>query len=202
VPVVPTYPSDKGEVADITGLNPCDLDVKNGKVYLKKCITEKIAKELLNVCTTSVNVLPVFSASASPNGFIAEVSFTLSGKKLLALYPEEINLIGMVSPSTGKLFGYVNKAADFADGKFTLRLGGVIFNGEIDPDETYELVAFIKDGGEFDLDGLVNGKIVSSVFLASEKECIFDCFEGCNAGYGYLVLAMLGAVPIIFKKRK
>jgi hypothetical protein len=110
----------------------------------------------------------------------------------------------MVSPITGKLFDYVNDADDYNDGKFTLKSGGVIFDGKIDPNEYYELVVFIQDGGEFDLDGIIDGKIISSIFLASEKtkDCIFDCFGGCNEGFGYLALTLLGAVPLVIKKRK
>lgn len=205
VPVTPTFPSDKGDVADESGLNVNDLEEKNNMVYLKKSVAEKIAKLLLKVDKVDTNILPVFTASASPNGFVAEVSFTVKGKDLLASFPEDINLIGMISASTGKLFIYEKNVSNFDNGKFTLKQGGVVFNGEIDPNADYELVVFIKDGGEFDLDGVANGKIICSIFLASEKkgkDCILDCLDGCNAGFGCLALTLIGVAPFIFRRRK
>jgi hypothetical protein len=205
VPVNPTFPSDKGEVASESCLNTNDLEERDGKVYLKKSVAVKIAKGLLNANAVNTAIIPVFKAAAAPNGFVAQLTFLIKGKDLIALSPEDINLIGMVSASEGKLLGYVNNAADFNDGKFTIRSGGVIFNGIIDPNEYYELVVFIKDGGEFDLDGLINGKIISSIFIASEKtskDCILECLNGCNAGYGYLMFTLIGAIPYIKKRRK
>lgn len=206
-PVTPVFPSDKGEVADESGLKIDDLEEKNNMVYLSKSLAEKIAKLLLKVNEVNTNILPVFTAAAAPSGFVAEVTFTMKGKDLLASFPQDINLIGMISATEGKLFVYENNPTNFDTGKFTLKKGGVVFTGEIDPDEDYQLVVFIKDGGEFDLDGIVNGKIICSIFIASEKKstkdcCILDCFDGCNAGFGYLALILMGAAPFIFVKRR
>jgi Synergist-CTERM protein sorting domain-containing protein len=98
----------------------------------------------------------------------------------------------------------VDNANDFDDGKFTLRLDGVIHEGEIDPNAIYELVALIKDGGMFDLDGVKNGKIISSIFLAAKQEIKDNGGRGgsggCNAaGFGYLALAV---VPLVFRKKR
>jgi hypothetical protein len=203
VSATPTFPSDKNEVADKTGLNPDDLEERDGKVYLKKNVAERIAKELLKVDAVDTYILPVFEAIVTPVGYVAEIKYTIKGKDLLATYPHDINLIGMISPTTGKLLGYVDNEADFDDGKFTLLFGGVIFDGEIDPEGTYELTIYIRDGGEFDLDGIVNGKIISSLFIASEKTGSGKKGGGgCNAGYGYLAFAILGAVPFVLKKGK
>ena len=201
VPADPTYPSDKDDVAKDTGLNPDDLEERDNKVYLTKRLAENIAKELLNVDRVDTHILPVFEAVVSPNGSLAEVKFTVKGKDLLALFPDEINLIGMISDTKGKLFGYTDNSAYFDNGMFTLMLGGVIYDEEIDPDVEYVLVAYIRDGGEFDLDGLPNGKIISSIFLAAEKDRKGGG-GGCDAGYGYLAFALLGFAPFILKRGK
>ena len=200
-----TYPSDKNDVAAATGLNPDDLEERGGKVYLKVEAAKEIAKQLLGANKVDLHILPIFEAVVTPAGSIAEVKFALKGKDLLALFPDEINLIGMISPTQEKFLDFVDNAADFDDGKFTLLSGGVIYTGEIDPNGDYELVVFIKDGGEFDLEGdlssrIADGKIISSLFLASENNRSGS--GGCNTGYGYLAFAILGVLPFILKKKK
>ena len=203
IPVTPTFPSDKVYLANRTGINPDNLYENNNHVYLSKNEAGRIAEDLLNTNFVNTSILPVFEASSSTDGFVAVVSMLVSGKNLLAKKPNEINLIGMVSVSTGKLFEYVNSSANFGDKKFTLRSGGEIYNGEIDPNVDYELVAFIKDGGEFDLDKIVNGKVISIIFLASKESIIDDdCKFGCNASYGFFALALLGVLPFVLKKGK
>ena len=197
--VDPVYPSNVDDVADSTGIDPNELEAKDGKVYLKKGVAETIAKALLHVNDVNTDILPVFEGTVTPDGQTAKLSFMIEGKDLLASYPEDINLIGLISGgATGLFFDYTNNASDNSDGKFTLLAGGVVFTGEIDPDATYELAAFIKDGGKFDLDGLENGKLISSIFLASEKTGKSGG-SGCSA-YGYLAFALF-AVPFVLKRK-
>jgi hypothetical protein len=196
--VDPEFPSDKGDVADVTGIDPDDLEERDGKVYLKKEAAERIAKEMLNAEEVLTYILPVFNATVLPGG-VAEISFTISGKDLLAPYPNEINLLGLIFGGGAEFFEYDSRPIEFGNGKFTLLFEGAIYNGKIDPKGTYELVVFIKDGGIFDLDGLVNGKVISSIFLASVKKSGGDGGNGgCNAYYGYLTLAF---VPFVLRRR-
>jgi Synergist-CTERM protein sorting domain-containing protein len=190
-----TFPSDKNDVSAKTGLNADDFEEKDGKVWLKKKIAESIAKDLLVTDEVEVNILPVFEGIVVPPGSVAEVSFTIKGKDLLALYPDEINLIGLIFGGGGKLFDYADKTADFGDGKFTLLFENAIYNGEIRANEYYTIVAYIKDGGIFDLDGVANGKIISSIFLAKKK----SGSGGCNAaGFGYITFAL---IPFALRKK-
>ncbi|MCL2165379.1 MAG: Ig-like domain-containing protein, partial [Oscillospiraceae bacterium] len=196
-PVDPTYPSDLNAVADDTGIAASDLETKDGKVYLKKGLAEVIAKALLNAGSVNTTVQPVFEGTVAPDGQIAQLTFTMTGKDLLASFADEINLIGLVSGISGKRFSYTDNAADYDDGKFTLLSGGAIFSGEIDPNATYQLVAFIQDGGEFDLDGATNGEFIASVFIASEKTG--GGGGGCST-FGYLAFAIL-ALPFLLKRK-
>jgi len=125
------------------------------------------------------------------------LTFTVSGKDLMASRPEDISLIGMTSGNKGELFKFVDDPNDFDGGMFTLFFGGAIFSGDIVGHDTYELVVFIKDGDTFDLDGLVNGEVIAAIFLASEGK---DSGSGCNT-YGYLALAILGVVPFVFRRK-
>ena len=195
--VDPTYPSDLNGVANDTGIAASDLEAKDGKVYLGKALAEAIAKGILHVDSVNTGIMPVFEGAVAPDGQVAQLTFSMTGKDLLASFADDINLIGMISGASGKRFSYTNNPADYGNGKFTLLLGGAVFNGEIDPNATYQLVAFIQDGGEFDLDGSANGEFISSVFVASEKKG--GGGGGCSA-YGYLALAML-AIPFVLKRK-
>ena len=115
----------------------------------------------------------------------------------MALYPDKIKLMGLIRGSGGKLFGYMSDPANLSDGKFSLYSGGTIFSGRIDPNVTYQLVMFIKDGGEFDLDGQVNGSVISSVFLAAERKS----GGGCNAFNAGLSVLLLSTLVMIMKRR-
>jgi hypothetical protein len=193
-----TTPS-KAETALKTGISADNLDETNGKAYLKKSFADSIAKSLLRSDTAHTNVLPVFEASITPAGATARVTFNVLGKDMLASFADDIHLIGMISGSTGKRFEYVNNAGEFADAKFTLMLDGQIHEGDIDPNKVYEVVIFIKDGGEYDLDNQANGHIIGSVFFATERKG--GSGGGCSAGSGFLALALLGAVPLVLRRK-
>jgi hypothetical protein len=203
-PMVPSYPSDATQVAADTGIDPNDLEARrDNMVYLKKGLAEKIAKDLLGstaapLKAASTNIIPVFSGTVSPDGRVTSVTITVKGKDLLAQHPEDVSLIGMISPNTGKLLEYVNDPLDFDDEKFTIMYGGLIYAGEINPNADYEIVAFIKDGGAFDLDGAINGKVLASIFLASEST---KGGGGCSAGFGFFAFALLAA-PFILRNKK
>jgi uncharacterized protein YjdB len=208
VVVEPIYPPKKDEVSDITGIDPDDLEEKGDKVYIKDPLADIIARELLDLNklwsgdkAVYITILPVFKGTLSPNGAIARISFRVTGKELFELYPENVNLIGMIlgGKSHGMLFDYVNSESEFDDKKFTIFFNGKIFDGRINPNATYELVVFIKDGGIFDLDGLPNGEVICSLFIASEKRG-HRGGGGCNAGVGLIGLALL--TQFISRKRK
>jgi hypothetical protein len=206
IPIIvePDYPSDKGDISDKTGINNDNLTVINGKVYLNKALAEKIAKELLRVDDVDTYILPIFEGTTQLNNDIVGLKFTLKGKDFLALHPEDVNLIGMISGSAGKLLDYVNNMLDFGDGKFTILFNGAVFDGVFDPDKNYELVVFIKDFGIFDLDRVLNGKVIASIFLASERTIgggKKGGGGGCNADYGLFALALLGLIPFASGKR-
>jgi hypothetical protein len=195
----PIYPPKFDDLPGLIDLDPNDFEERDGKLYLKKSLAEKIAREKLKVKEVDTYILPVFEAVVSND--IVGVKFTIKGKDLLAQFPYEVNLIGMVSAKTGELFDYIDDLKDCDNGKFTILFNGVIFDGEIDPDANYTLVAYIKDGGIFDLDRIVNGKIVSTVFIAAEKTGKKRRVGGCNADFGYLAFALLGAMPLVQRRK-
>ena len=197
IPTTPTYATNVGNVSSASGIAASDLELRNGRVYLKKSLADAIARGLLGVNRVNTEIHPVFTAAVAPNGGVAQISLTVTGEELLALTPDEINLIGMVSGSAGELLGYVNSSSQFDANKFTLLQGGVIYTGLIDPNGVYELLVFIEDGGKFDLDGVANGEVLASLFFASER--IGGGGGGCNV-FAYLAFALL-AVPFVLRRK-
>jgi hypothetical protein len=196
----PTYPSDRKDVSIKTGIPENDLELNNNKLYINWNIAGKIAKELLRADAVNLNVLPIFSSAITVSGQTAIVSFSVKGIDLLATFPFEVNLIGLTSRNIGRLFKYVKNSSDYDEKKFTIQYNGAIYLGEINPDENYELLVFIKDGGEFDLDGLVNGEVLASIFLASGRT-VSSSSGGCSAAiYGYFAFALL-AIQIVIKNK-
>ena len=83
---------------------------------------------------------------------------------------------------------------------------------ELQPRSRYVLTVFIGDGGKYDLDGEVNGRVVDPLALLSvtgssepgpnpqpEPEGRDSGGGGCNAGRGWLLL--LAAVPAALRRR-
>jgi hypothetical protein len=208
VTFTPHYPTDRSVVANETGISLNNLVAKNSGVFLHSNAAASIARRLLNADLINMSIFPVFSGTVSKSGHIAAMSFMLSGEELQAKYPKDINLIGLTSGSTGRLFGYVRNESDFSDGMFTvLKNGGILeYESGIEPGEKYELVMFIKDGGEYDLDHLVNGRIIVSAFIASHKSAtgVIDEIReqaGCSLGYEYLAFGLL-VIPFILRNKK
>jgi Synergist-CTERM protein sorting domain-containing protein len=197
-PLAPENPSDKKEVSAMTGIDPDDLEVIGNKVYLSRQLTEKYAKELHGTDDVYTHILPIFKVSATPDGQIGAVTFTVKGSELLALFTDEVNLIGMTSKNTGEFLNYTSSTAG-EDGEFTILFEGEVFDGEIISDNDYELLVFMRDGGMFDLDGEVNGELKASIFFSSEITDDEKRREGCNAGYGILALAL---IPLVTRKRQ
>ena|GEM_PF-2129166 len=198
IPAAPAYPTVLTDVATDSGIAAGDLEVIGGRVYLKKGLAETIAKGLLGVDRVNTEIHPVFTATVTPNGGVTQLTIPVTGEELMALTPDEINLIGMTSGNAGMRFDYVNSASQFDANRFTLLQGGVIYTGAIDPSGVYELLVFIEDGGRFDLDGAANGEVIASVFCAAERTG--GGGGGCSA-LGYLAFALL-AVPFVLKRKK
>ena len=199
VAATPSYPSDPVSVAASTDIAPGNLEVKNNEVLLTGKMAETIAKGLLGVGRVDTNIIPVFEGTVTPAGRVAELTFTMTGEELLAAFPNEISLIGLVSGDEGEFFDYTGVLPNFDGGFFTLLSGGSVFTGQIDPAATYELKVFIEDGGKFDLDGVADGNVIAAIFLASEKRG--GGGGGCNAGYVYLALALMASAPFVLKRQ-
>jgi uncharacterized protein YjdB len=134
---------------------------KDGIITIKDWIAKEIAERELNIGYADVITVPVFEAVFTPAGSIVALGFRMKGSVLmvdnLVDRPENVRLLMALSSTSGKFFNYVGTAPDFADKTFTiLDSTGSIYTGIFDPDATYTLLFFIKDGNEFDLDKQVD----------------------------------------------
>ena len=202
VTVSPTYPSDRREVSDKTGIPENELTMSRNMVFLSQRLAIQIAKDLVKADVIYVNLLPIFSAQINAIGQTATIALPVKGRELQAMFPFEVNLIGMTSWNTGKLFNYVGSPSEFTDKCFTILHNNSMNFGEIDPDEDYDIVVFIRDGGEFDLDRQVNGEIIASVYIASGRMSGGGGGGGGCATMGFGCLALAFAIPFIIRKRR
>ncbi|MCL1875884.1 MAG: Ig-like domain-containing protein [Synergistaceae bacterium] len=208
----PTYASSKAEAASmLQDFSEDDLDVADGKVVIKKSIAEKIYRELSGDefeprNGVLVTPIPYFEAAVEP-GKIAAVKIPMKGRKLDADDPKNINLLKILTPTTGVFLEYVYSEAEYRDGKFTVLdvEEGVPATGKFVLEGDYELVIFIRDGGSYDLDKAVNGYIVDPTAIVRRTwpgEQGIDDDEGCNAGFGGSVSLLLAGLALFTVQRK
>jgi Synergist-CTERM protein sorting domain-containing protein len=200
ITIKPDYFTSTYEASDMTGIANNDLEVIRNMVYLKKEAAMRIAASVLGVKVPDTTSLPLLSANINPSGQVAEIIFKMTGRELLALYPEQIEVIGFTSDGTWKTLQYIGSETIYADGRFTLMQEGKQYKREIMLNDTYELVVYVEDGALFDLDGWINGSVTVAVFLTTETARKGDSGGGgCNA-YGYIAFALL-AVPFVLRRR-
>ena len=117
---------------------------------------------------------PVISAYVSKEGNVAAVGIPVLGSELMAEQAKDVKVVKILGPDSdtpGKLFGYERIPGNFDDKKFTVLTmdNEVMLLGTIQPNTFYWLVLFIKDGGEFDLDGEANGTVIDPIALVGER---------------------------------
>ena len=145
---------------------------------------------------------------------VAAVGLELTGSELMSEQASLVNLLKVTGPNAGKPMRYVNRASEFSDGCFTVLDAEGNIVEELGARGRYVLTLFIEDGGEFDLDGESNGRIVDPTALVSMKagpvspstpDIAFDPNGGgggggCDAGFGFL--ALLAVAPAVLYRRR
>ena len=124
-----------------------------------------------------------------------------------------VRMVKVTGPETGEPLKYAGDSSEFGDGCFTVLDGKGRIVEELNERGRYVLTLFIEDGGEFDLDGRVNGRIVDPAVLLSVEtqedtptpDIAFDPNGGgggggCNGGFGFLLLLAV-APAVLYRKR-
>jgi uncharacterized protein YjdB len=201
--VNPQFTSNKDSAAGKTRNFEVDnLDIVDGRVTVKKSIAERVSKEIKSFMSVNAIPLPWFEAAVEPGG-IAAVRIPVKGSQLYFETPHRILLLKILSPASGKFLEYVSEDVKYNDGRFT-----ITENEDKEPIEyinknkIYDLVVFIKDGGEFDLDRRVNGFVVDPLVLIRETWSGDDDDGGCSASYGSSISLLLIGLALFSIKRK
>lgn len=164
------------------------------------------------ITITDITRLPIFVATVESGKTVA-VAFKVQGKDFFATTPDKIKIMKIMSNTESDFFTYAASSSQFADGKYTLQTAtNPLYTGTIEANTEYLLVLFIKDGGRFDLDKVVNGEVVdpSAIIKLTKKDDPIpptpptpgpdDGGGGCNTSLPLQLMFL--AIPFIFKLKK
>ena len=195
---VPTVSDLLGKI--VAGFDAADFVEGSGSVSL----TGEVALAAVKAATgidQDAFLLPVFQAQLTNPGKVAAVGFSLEEAQLYGIveYPQDLLVVKVFPDKSVDRFYYAGTPEEFGDKAFTL----LYDNGDFvevleDSDEEVQLVLFIKDGGEFDLHAPM-GMVVDPAVLT---RVVHSKSGGCDAGFGFAAVALLGAVALVVKKRK
>ena len=202
-PAVLEYVSVDDVLGKISVLGFSAADFKagaNGEALL----ADDVALEAVKAATgkdQDAFLLPVFQAQLTNPGKVAAVGFSLEEAQLygIAEYPQDLLVVKVFPDKSVDRFYYAGTPEEFGDKAFTLLYDDGKFVEVLeDSDEELQLVLFIKDGGEFDLYAPM-GMVVDPTVLT---RAVHSKSGGCDAGFGFAAVALLGAVALVAKKRK
>ena len=151
--------------AMMTNIKPEDLHVdEHGVITIQDWIAKGIAEKLPGADHAEVITLPVFEAVLNNAGETAAVSFKVKGSSLmfdgLISRPEDVKLLMILSPDSGDWFTYTGSISGLNDKTFTiLDMSNNVFTGDLEPENDYNLLFLIKDGGSYDIDGQADGVV-------------------------------------------
>lgn len=174
----------------------------------KSAAEQALKDKGLTAPVTAVRPLPIFtitSEDVTTAGTVVAVAFDLKGSEFKAESPELLQIVKIISSSSGKFFKYAPKASDFGDGAFTVQdASDNIFTGKFEADRTYRLVLFIKDNGDFDLMNEERAILDPAAMVATEapKPSGSSSSSGCNTGFGAFALAALALLPALRAKKR
>ena len=218
VPVTPGYVTDPVKQEDVMneiGLKAEDAAVtENGSLTVAGGLADKAAGEVIandpdTVSKDSVISLPVTVSSADEAGMIHALGFKVSGDVFGKVDGVgEIRVLKIFTDGGGKAFTVVTAAEAIADKTVALYdANNEIVTGAIDAAATYTLTAFVLDGGEYDLDGKTDGKVIDPIAIIKQAEPPVSPTPtptggsggGCNAGAGALALVL---IPMAVRRGK
>ncbi|MEG1798672.1 MAG: Synerg-CTERM sorting domain-containing protein, partial [Synergistaceae bacterium] len=149
-----------------------------------------------------------FTASGNFGGKAAAVSMLISGCYLGSGEAAELNVVKLRTKPDKKAIAFkkAKSAADYKDGYYAIfdeKTKQLVTEATFDSDTNYILTLFIKDNGEYDIDG-AEGKIAApTVLYATAYTPVTPEHQGssgCNAGFAALTL--LALLPLAAKAGK
>jgi len=177
----------------------------DGLVYVKTDVASSIvAKAFTSEKFAKVQPLPIFKATITEPGKVAAITTNIKGSDLLTIAEkvEDVDIRKLTSDSTALKFTRISNTEEAKDGTFiVLSSLGKVASGTIDANVVYQLVMFIQDNGNYDLDPALGALIDPSTLVKTETQSGGSSSGGgCNAGFG--ALALLMALPMFYRRKK
>lgn len=205
--------SEIEELAKAISMDKSLLTAKeDGSVILRQDVVggalESVKKENPGLYYESVMPVPLIKAAcgSAESGRIIAFGFTVSGDNFgKADSARDIKVMKVLPDGRGVLFKAIGEEREIEDRSCALYKDGEIYSGPVMPEENYVLTLFIKDGGEFDLDGAENGSVIDPLVVLKAKEAPAresSSGGGCSAGFGGAALLALAALPVLLRGRR
>ena len=193
---------EKAVEAISSDIAAADLDASEGAVTLKEAKAKDIVQSALGDMKTVVDVqpLPVFSITTSKD--IVASTWTVKGSDLLAETFDKIDIRKIISSTQTLQFTYAAMPEEYADGFFTvLDKSGEVATGAVDSTAEYQVMLFIEDNGDYDLNKTTGEVTDPAVIVKTEdKPAPGGSSGGCSAGFA--ALALLALAPMAVRKRR
>ena len=205
--------SEIEELAKAISMDKSLLTAKeDGSVILRQDVVgvalESVKKENPGLYYESVMPVPLIKAAcgSAESGRIIAFGFTVSGDNFgKADSARDIMVMKVLPDGRGVLFKAIGEEREIEDRSCALYKGGEIYSGPVMPEDNYLLTLFIKDGGEFDLDGAENGSVIDPLVVLKAKEAPAresSSGGGCSAGFGGAALLAFAALPVLLRGRR
>ena len=202
--------SEIEELAKAISMDKSLLTAKeDGSVILRQDVVgvalESVKKENPGLYYESVMPVPLIKAAcgSAESGRIIAFGFTVSGDNFgKADSARDIKVMKVLPDGRGVLFKAIGEEREIEDRSCALYKDGEIYSGPVMPEENYVLTLFIKDGGEFDLDGAENGSVIDPLVVLKAKEAPAresSSGGGCSAGFGGAALLAFAALPVLLR---
>ena len=187
---------------DITAvISSSDLCQMDADLVLKPSVTASLCKD-----AKLLNTLPIFTASGNFGDKAAAVSMLISGCYLGSGVASELNVVKLITSGDKKAtaFKRAQSASDYKDGYYAIfdeKTKQLVTETTFDSDTNYILTLFIKDNGEYDIDG-AEGKIADPtvIYATAAPQRPSTGSSGCNAGFGIAALALLALLPMAARR--
>lgn len=205
--------SEIEELAKAISMDKSLLTAKeDGSVILRQDVVggalESVKKENPGLYYESVMPVPLIKAAcgSAESGRIIAFGFTVSGDNFgKADSARDIKVMKVLPDGRGVLFKAIGEEREIEDRSCALYKDGEIYSGPVVPEDNYVLTLFIKDGGEFDLDGAENGSVIDPLVVLKAKEAPAresSSGGGCSAGFGGAALLAFAALPVLLRGRR
>ena len=220
IPVEPEYttnPAEQEKIIASTDFTEDNAAVdKNGNLtpsaeVVISAVTNVLSQDT-SISKDSVTTFPITITSADQIGMIHASGFKVSGDLFGAVKTVgEIKVMKIFPDGTGKLFKVATTAVDITDMSVMLtEEDGTPVTGAIEPSKTYILIAYILDGGAFDLSHDANGIVIDPIAIikvnATEPPTPIPPTHntgsggGCSTGAGMAAM-LLAAIPMLIRKK-